>query len=42
MAEIFSHLMFYKNIVLSNDPIIEKKVQFIKNNILKIDDTFTF
>ena len=42
MAEIFSHLMFNKNIVLSNDPIIEKKVQFIKNSILKIDDTFTF
>ena len=42
MAEIFSHLMFYRNKTYTNAPIIEKKVQFIKNSILKIDDTFAF
>ena len=42
MAEIFSHLMFYINKVYTNDPIIKKKVQFIKNNISKIDGTFAF
>ena len=42
MAEVFSHLIFYKNKVYSNDPIIEKKILFIKKNILKIDNTFKF
>ena len=42
MAEVFSHLMFYKNKVYSNDPIIEKKILFIKKNVLKIDNTFKF
>jgi len=42
MAEIFSHLFFYKDKITSEDSIIEKKVQFIKNNILEIDDTFIF
>ncbi len=42
MAEVFSHLMLYKNKVYSNDPIIEKKILFIKKNILKIDNTFKF
>ena len=42
MAEVFSHLIFYKNKVYSNDPIIEKKILFIKRNILKIDNTFRF
>ena len=42
MAEVFSHLMFYKNKVYSNDPIIEKKIIFIKKNVLKIDNTFKF
>ena len=42
MAEVFSHLMFYKNKVYSNDPIIEKKILFIKKNFLKIDNTFKF
>ena len=42
MAEIFSHLMFYKNKIYIDDPIIKKKVQFIKNSILKIDNTFSF
>ena len=42
MAEVFSHLIFYKNKVYSNDPIIEKKILFIKKNILKIDNAFKF
>jgi len=42
MAEVFSHLMFYKNKVYSNDPIIEKKILFIKKNVLEIDNTFKF
>ncbi|MDB9739722.1 putative zinc-binding metallopeptidase [Candidatus Pelagibacter sp.] len=42
MAEVFSHLMFYKKKVYSNDPIIEKKILFIKKNVLKIDNTFEF
>ena len=42
MAEVFSHLMFYRNKVYSNDPIIEKKILFIKKNVLKIDNTFKF
>jgi len=42
MAEVFSHLMFYKNKVYGNDPIIEKKILFIKKNVLKIDNTFKF
>jgi len=42
MAEVFSHLIFYKNKVHSNDPIIEKKILIIKKNVLKIDNTFEF
>jgi len=43
MAEVFSHLMFYKkNKVYNNDSIIKKKILFIKKNILKIDNTFKF
>ena len=39
MAEVFSHLMIGSS--LSNsDPILEKKIQFIKNNLLKIDKNF--
>ena len=39
MAEVFSHLMTgsdLKNI----DPILEQKIQFIKTNLLKIDQNF--
>ena len=42
MAEIFSHLMFFQDKIYMDDQIIEKKIQFIKNNILRIDNTFTF
>jgi len=39
MAEVFSHLMI--GLSLNNsDPILEKKIQFIKNNLLKIDENF--
>ena len=39
MAEVFSHLMIGVN--LSNpDPILKKKIQFIKSNLLKIDPNF--
>ena len=40
MAEVFSHLMMGVN--LNNfDPILEKKINFIKNTIQKIDENFT-
>jgi len=39
MAEVFSHLMMGLN--LNNiDPILKKKIQFIKTNLLKIDESF--
>ena len=39
MAEVFSHLMIgYKQENI--DPILEKKIQFIKTNLLKIDENF--
>jgi hypothetical protein len=39
MAEVFSHLMVGLDIN-NTDPILEKKIQFIKTNILKIDKNF--
>ena len=39
MAEVFSHLMIDSN-PDNIDPILEKKIQFIKNNLLKIDENF--
>ena len=39
MAEVFSHLMIGVN--LSNpDPILKKKIEFIKSNLLRIDQNF--
>ena len=39
MAEVFSHLMI--GVDLNNlDPILEKKINFIKTNIQKIDQNF--
>jgi len=39
MAEVFSHLMIGSD--LSNiDPILNKKIQFIKKNLIKIDKDF--
>ena len=39
MAEVFSHLMIGSDLN-NNDPILIKKIQFIKNNLLKIDENF--
>ena len=40
MAEVFSHLMIEKKLK-KPDPILKKKIQFIKKNLLKIDQNFT-
>ena len=42
MAEVFSHLMFYQDKISGDDSIINKKIKFIKKNILKIDNSFEF
>jgi len=42
MAEVFSHLMFHENEINNDDSIINKKIKFIKKNILKIDNNFKF
>jgi len=42
MAEVFSHLMFHRDKIYSDDPIIKKKIFFIKENIMMIDNTFKF
>jgi len=39
MAEVFSHLMIGSS-PNNNDPILKKKIQFIKTNLLKIDQNF--
>jgi len=39
MAEVFSHLMIGSSLN-NSDPILKKKIQFIKNNLLKIDKNF--
>ena len=39
MAEVFSHLMIGLDFN-NNDPILDKKIQFIKKNLLKIDENF--
>ena len=39
MAEVYSHLMIGSDLS-NNDPILDKKIQFIKNNLLKIDENF--
>ena len=39
MAEVFSHLMIGLNLD-KLDPILEKKIKFIKTNLLKIDENF--
>ena len=39
MAEVFSHLMIGLS-PNNSDPILEKKIQFIRNNLLKIDKNF--
>ena len=39
MAEVFSHLMIGTNLN-NKDPILEKKINFIKENLLRIDPNF--
>ena len=39
MAEVFSHLMF-GNLPKKVDPILQKKIEFIKKGLLKIDEKF--
>ena len=39
MEEVFSHLMIGTNLN-NKDPILEKKINFIKKNLLKIDPNF--
>ncbi len=39
MAEVFSHLMIGTNLNIK-DPILEKKINFIKKNLSKIDPNF--
>ncbi len=41
MAEVFSHLMIGSDLS-NNDPILDKKIQFIKKNLLKIDKNFVY
>ena len=41
MAEVFSHLVS-KNYKISNDPILSKKIKFIKNKLREIDKNFKF
>jgi hypothetical protein len=42
MAEVFSHLIFYQNKINFEDPILKKKILFIKKSLFKIDNTFNF
>lgn len=45
MAEIFSFLSTNNNKltnIISKDPVLEKKIKFLKNEILKIDKNFKF
>ena len=39
MAEVFSHLM-HGNLPKNIDPILKKKIEFIKKGLLKIDENF--
>ena len=45
MAEVFSFIMTDKKNIenkIINDTILNKKISFIKNNLLKIDNKFSF
>ena len=39
MAEVFSHLM-NGNLPKQIDPILQKKINYIKSGLLKIDQSF--
>ena len=42
MAEVFSHLMIYKNEIHLNDDILNKKINFIRKILFEIDSNFKF
>ncbi len=42
MAEVFSHIMFNKNLIIENDDILKNKIYFIKTGINQIDENFQF
>tara|TARA_A100000164_G_scaffold372147_1_gene400972 strand:- start:1525 stop:2247 length:723 start_codon:yes stop_codon:yes gene_type:complete len=42
MAEIFSHLMISKKLLVKNDEILKNKINFIKNGVYEIDKNFKF
>jgi hypothetical protein len=41
MAEVYSHLII-GNYAISDDKILNKKIQFIKDKLKEIDNTFVF
>ena len=41
MAEVYSHLII-GNYEISDDKILNKKIQFIKDKLKEIDNTFVF
>jgi hypothetical protein len=41
MAEVYSHLIM-GNIKISNDKTLNQKVEFIKDKLNKIDNSFVF
>ena len=41
MAEVYSHLIT-GNYKISDDEILNKKIEFIKNKLKEIDNTFVF
>ncbi|MDB9979232.1 putative zinc-binding metallopeptidase [Candidatus Pelagibacter sp.] len=46
MAEVYSHMIFLKkeeiNQIRKSDPILNNKISYIENKIIKIDNSFTF
>ena len=46
MAEVYSHMIFLKekeiNQIRKSDPILNNKISYIENKIMKIDNSFTF
>jgi len=42
MAEVFSHIIFYRDKIYNDDTVIKEKIIFIKKNISIIYDTFKF
>ena len=46
MAEVYSHMIHLKkteiNQIRKSDPILNNKISYIENKIMKIDNSFTF